>query len=129
MFTAWLTHLSVPWQIVGLRAHEAIMQLAYSPKKRGKVLKTAVERAVMNADFYNALDATQLTVEKVWTGKQLSSPRVRHHSKGRAGMAHYRTSMVTVQLREAGEGAAGGRASKFRPPTAASRAALDPRAY
>ena len=115
-------------QIVGLRAHEAITQLAYSARKRGKVLRLAVERAVQNADQYHELAANELTVEKVWTGKHLTSPRVRHHSKGRAGRSHYRTSMVTVQLREAGEGAPG-RAPKFKLPTAASRARLNPRAY
>jgi hypothetical protein len=54
-------------QIVGLRAHEAMTQMAYAARKRGAVLKTAIERAVMNADFYNpnGASADQLTVEKV----------------------------------------------------------------
>ena len=52
-------------QIVGLRAHEAITQMAFAPQKRGKVLKLAVERAVQNADQYHSLDASKLTVEKV----------------------------------------------------------------
>jgi hypothetical protein len=54
-------------QIIGLRVQEAITQMAYSPKKRGKTIKTALERAVLNADFYHptGITASDLTVEKV----------------------------------------------------------------
>lgn len=39
-------------------------------------------------------------VEQAWTGKHRTTPRIRHHSKGRAGIAHKRTSMFSVLLRE-----------------------------
>jgi large subunit ribosomal protein L22 len=43
---------------------------------------------------------SQLMVERAWTGKELTSPRIRYHSKGRAGRSHYRTSQLTVLLRQ-----------------------------
>jgi len=112
--------------------NEVLSQMAFSHQKRAGVMRVAVERAVMNADFYHNLSADQLLVERAWTGKGFSSPRVRYHSKGRAGRSHYRTSRVTVFLREMtpAEQEKKARFGKWAAMTLAERKAkLDPRAY
>ena len=73
--------------------------MAFALPARGNVVRTALQRACWNADFYHNLPPGALMVSRAWTGKELSSPRVRYHSKGRAGLAHKRTSMLTVRLR------------------------------
>ena len=69
-------------------------------------------------------------VDRAWTGKHMSSPRLRYHSKGRAGRSHYRTSMLSVRLREmtAEEAQAKARFAQVAP-SAERKAKLDPRAY
>ena len=54
----------------------------------------------MRADFHHDVSSERLLVDRAWTGKHLTSARIRHHSKGRAGMSHYRTSMLNVRVRE-----------------------------
>ena len=46
------------------------------------------------------MPSERLIIERAWTGKHMSSPRLRYHSKGRAGRSHFRTSMLSVRLRE-----------------------------
>lgn len=69
-------------------------------------------------------------VEAAWTGKHLSSPRIRHHSKGRAGRSHKRTSMLSIRLREMTTEEAI-KKNKFRKtlPTLESISSLSPRGY
>ena len=109
--------------------NEAMAQMAFHSQKRGGSMKTALERAVWNADFYHNLRSDDLMVEEAWTGKHLTSPRIRHHNKGRAGRSHYRTSMLTVRLREMSAEEKES-LNKFKwLPSAESRAKLDPRGY
>jgi large subunit ribosomal protein L22 len=116
-------------QVAGKSVSEALVQMAFSKEKRPKSVKTAIERAVLNADFYHSLSPDKLLVERAWTGKQLTSVRVRHHSKGRAGMAHWRTSMLTVRLREMDADEAT-RLNRYKSlPSAGTKAKLDPRGY
>lgn len=117
-------------QIAGLSANEAIAQMAFSPRARANsAVRKALESAVKNADFYHGLTQDQLMVDQAYTGKQWTSPRLRYHSKGRGGRSHYRTSRVSVKLREmsAEESAKLNRFKGF--PTSESRAAIDPRGY
>ena len=67
-------------------------------------------------------------IERAWTGKHLVSPRIRHHSRGRFGRSHWRTSMVSVQLREMTEKEAK-LLNKTRGVGKQRKAALDPRGY
>lgn len=123
------THPPTHPQIVGKSASEVLAQMSYSKQSRARNVKVAVERALLNADFYHALRPEQMLVERAWTGKHLTSMRIRHHSKGRAGRSHWRTSMLTVRVREM-EGDEPARLNKFtRLPAAATRTALDPRGY
>ncbi len=46
------------------------------------------------------MPSDRLIIERSWTGKKLTSPRLRYHSKGRGGRSHYRTSMLDVRVRE-----------------------------
>jgi large subunit ribosomal protein L22 len=87
-------------QIVGRSVNEAIAQMAFAPQSRAKLVKQAIEKAAVNADFYHDVSKEDLLVERAWTGKQFMSPRVRYHSKGRAGRSYFRTSTVWVRLRE-----------------------------
>jgi hypothetical protein len=67
-------------------------------------------------------------IEEAWTGKNLTSPRIRYHSKGRMGRAHYRTSMVTVRLREMSDKEER-RLNRLRKAAAERKALVDPRGY
>lgn len=116
-------------QVVGLSVNEALMQMAHSPHKRAAAVKKAITKAVKQAELFHGLSQDALLVESAWTGKHMSSVRIRHHSKGRAGRAAYRLSMVSVKLREMAESEAA-KLNKFKTPvTAASMAKLSPRGY
>lgn len=116
-------------QVVGLCVPEAMAQMSYSQVKRKDSVKTAIQRACWNADFYHNIQPTALMVDEAWTGKELSSPRVRHHSKGRFGLAHYRTSVLTVKVR-AMTPVEADKLVKFPTlPSPANKAKLDPRGY
>ena len=120
-------------QLVGKGLNEALAQMSFSQQQRAyKSSRLALRRAALNADFYHSLSPSDLVVERAWTGKGMTSARARHHSKGRTGRSHWRTSSLTVRLRE------------MRPeertelnrfgkgtllPTKERLAALDPRAY
>ena len=106
-------------------------QLSFALPKRAAPVKTAVQRACWNADFYHNLPPAALMVDRAWTGKNIQAPRVRHHSKGRAGMAHYRTSQVTVRVRamEPAEAEALVKFPAHKAPGPEARARLDPRGY
>ena len=120
--------LAYPPQIVGLSVNEALAQMSFHVKRRGKAVGMAVERAAWNADFHHDVRREALMVDQAWTGKQLQMPRIRYHSKGRAGRSHYRTSMLTVRLREMTPEERAKRRS-FTKPTPEARAALSPRGY
>ena len=82
------------------------------------------------AEFHHAISSDRLMVDRAWTGMHMSSPRLRYHSKGRAGRSHYRTSMLSVRLREMTDAeAAAKRRFVQAAPDAARKAKLDPRAY
>lgn len=109
--------------------NEALAQMAFLAKRRGRAVGSAVERAAWNADFHHDVRREDLLVDAAWTGKQFTQPRIRYHSKGRAGRAHMRTSMFTVKLREM---TAEERVARQKFPwraTDATRAKLDPRGY
>jgi ribosomal protein L22 len=74
--------------------------MAFSPSKRSEDIRTALKYAVRRAELLHQIPQDKLVVETAWTGKNMSSPRVRHHAKGRAGTAHWRSSEVSVQVRE-----------------------------
>lgn len=52
------------------------------------------------ADFHHDVPSDRLIIERAWTGKVMSMPRLRHHSKGRAGFAHKRVSRLDIRVRE-----------------------------
>ena len=116
-------------QIVGLSVPEAMAQMSFSLRKRAQPVQTALQRACWNADFYHNLPPSALMVDRAWTGKELSAPRIRHHSKGRAGMAHFRTSMLTVKLRAMNPTEADKLLKFPASPPAGLDKKLDPRAY
>lgn len=68
-------------------------------------------------------------VEAAWTGKHQSSPRVRHHGKGRTGRSHKRTSQVALRVREMSDPEREKLVRFKGRPTPESIALLDPRAY
>ena len=116
-------------QVAGLSVPEALAQMAFSSRQRSEAVRNALRRAVGSAETYHGLSAPKLMVEAAWTGKHQSSPRIRHHSKMRAGRAHKRTSQLTVRVREM-TAAETDKLVRFKErPTPESRAKLDPRGY
>lgn len=116
-------------QIAGKSVNEALTQMAFSQQKRAASARSALERACQNADFYHSLSSDQLMVERAWTGKHMTSMRIRYHSKGRAGRAYWRTSMLTVRLREMTPAEQLKKNRFGAKPSAAVRAKLDPHGY
>jgi ribosomal protein L22 len=108
--------------------NEAVAQLAFSPSLRSVAVRKAIERAAAQASALHVLPRDALMVEAAWTGKHVTAPRQRHASKGRTGRSHYRTSRVSVRLREMG-GAEAAVLNKARATSPAAKAALDRRAY
>lgn len=104
-------------------------QMSFAQPRRAAEVKVAIQRACWNADFYHNLPPSALMVDSAWTGKQLSSPRIRHHSKGRAGLAHFRTSMLTVKLRPMSLAEADKLVKFPTLPSAETKAKLSPRGY
>ena len=71
-------------------------------------------------------------MDRAWTGKDMTSPRLRYHSKGRTGRSHWRTSILNVRVREMTAEEALAKKRFTAAATAATperKAALDPRAY
>lgn len=56
--------------------------MTFSPKRRSKILRHAIERAATKADFYHELTADELMIDQVSSGKGPAFPRVRHHARG-----------------------------------------------
>ncbi len=119
-------------QVAGLGVNEALAQLAFSSSQRAQHVARAVARACKQVELFHGLPRGDLMVEAAWTGKHTSSPRIRHHSKMRAGRAHKRTSQVTLRVR-AMSGAEAAAKNRFPAPGGASakaaKAALSPRGY
>jgi ribosomal protein L22 len=111
--------------------NEALAQMAFSPSSRSEPATRAIKRAVNQASAFHGLNTSALLVEAAWTGKHLSAPRIRHHSKGRAGRAAKRTSQLSVRLREMtpDEASKKNKFTRVFERLAETRAALDPRAY
>lgn len=116
-------------QVAGLSVPEALAQMAFSSRQRSEAVRNALRRAVGSAEMYHGLSGSKLMVEAAWTGKHQSSPRIRHHSKMRAGRSHKRTSQLTVRVREM-SAEESDKLVRFKVrPTPESRAKLDPRGY
>ena len=116
-------------QVTGLSVNEAMAQMAFSSSNRAEAVSRVLVRASKQAEIFHQLKRAELMVEAAWTGKQSCSRRIRHHSKGRAGLAHKRTSQISVRLRKMTSEEAE-KLNKFkRMGTLESRAALDPRGY
>jgi ribosomal protein L22 len=116
-------------QVAGLSVPEALAQMAFSPRQRSEAVRDALRRAVGSAETYHGLSAAKLMIEAAWTGKHQSSPRIRHHSKMRAGRAHKRTSQLTVRVREMTPEESDKLVRFKGRPTPDSIAKLDPRGY
>ena len=116
-------------QIAGLSVPEALAQMAFSPARRARAVREAVTKATWNADFYHALPPEKLMVERAWTGNGLRAPRIVYHARGKSGRAHYRTTSLSVRLREMSPQEEEALVKFKTRPTAESRARLDARAY
>ena len=120
---------SLARQVRLLSVNEALAQMAFSARARANDVRKALLRASREAEVYHGLTKSKLMVEAAWTGKHQSSPRIRHHSKMRAGRSHKRTSQLTLRVREM-TAAEAEKKNKFKNlPTKESIAKLSPRGY
>ena len=120
---------SLARQVRLLSVNEALAQMSFSARARATDVRTALLRASREAEVYHGLPKSKLMVEAAWTGKHQSSPRIRHHSKMRAGRSHKRTSQLTLRVREMTETEAAKKNKFKRLPTTESIAKLSPRGY
>lgn len=115
--------------VAGRSVSEALVALALSPSRRAPYVARALNRAVNAARGPSGLPPAAFKVAAAWTGKHTAMPRVRHHSKGRAGRASKRTSKVWVRV-AAMAPAEAARLNRYTVAnTPASIARLDPRGY
>jgi len=115
--------------VAGRSVSDALVQLALSPSRRAPAVARALNRAVNAARGPSGLPPAAFKVAAAWTGKHAASPRVRHHSKGRAGRASKRTSKVWVRV-AAMAPAEAARLNRYTTAnTPAGIARLDPRGY
>jgi ribosomal protein L22 len=116
-------------QVVGKSVSEALAQMAFNPSRRAPALTRAITRAVNAARGPTGLAIGAFKVLQAWTGKHTESPRIRYHSKGRAGRGTKRTSKLWVKVKAMTPVEATKLNRWTVAPSAATMAALDPRAY
>jgi ribosomal protein L22 len=115
-------------QVAGLSVNEALAQMAFSSSQRARDVSKAVARACKQVELFHGLPKNELMVEAAWTGKHTSSPRLRHHSKMRAGRAHKRTSQLSLRVRKMTAEEAG-KLNRFQAGAKVPKEALNPRGY
>ncbi len=115
-------------QVSGLSVNEALAQMAFSSSQRAQDVSKAVARACKQVELFHGLPRGGLMVEAAWTGKHTCSPRIRHHSKMRAGRAHKRTSQISLRVRQMTPEEAG-RLNRFQGTPGTAKEALSPRGY
>ncbi len=84
----------------GMRAADALTQLAFSHRRIAKDVHKALRSAVANAENNHGMDVDALVVSEAFVGKALVMKRVHARGRGRSAGIQKPFSNITIVLRE-----------------------------
>ncbi len=90
--------------IRGMKAQEALTQLAFSNKRIAQDVKKVLQSAIANAENNHNLNVDNLVVKEAWVGKGMVMKRFHARARGRGAAILKPHSHLTIVVREA-EGA------------------------
>lgn len=90
--------------IRGMKAQDALTQLAFSNKRIAQDVKKVLQSAIANAENNHNLNVDNLVVKEAWVGKGMVMKRFHARARGRGAAILKPHSHITIVVREA-EGA------------------------
>eukprot|EP00249_Psilotum_nudum_P009835 c22180_g1_i1 orf=298-1137(-) len=84
----------------GMRAQDALLQLAVNVKRAAKTVTEVIRSACANATFNHAMDGDRLIIAEAFVGKGKYLKRIRPHGKGKHGIMHHPSCRLTVIVKE-----------------------------
>lgn len=91
--------------IRGLKAGDALNQLAFSNRRISNDVHKCLKSAIANAENNHNLDVDNLIVAEAYVGKSLVMKRMHARARGRAARIHKPFSNLTIVVREEKEAA------------------------
>ena len=86
--------------IRGLRAADAMAQLAFNQRRISNDVRKCLQSAIANAENNHGMDVDALVVSEAYVGKNLVMKRVHARARGRAARVMKPFSNLTIVLRE-----------------------------
>ena len=86
--------------IRGMRASDAMAQLAFSHRRIAKDVQKCLQSAVANAENNHGMDVDALVVSEAFVGKNMVLKRIHARARGRAARIMKPYSNLTIVLRE-----------------------------
>lgn len=85
-------------QIRGKGVEEALLILAYSPKKGAEIIKKVLDSAIANAEHNEGADVDELKVSTIFVDEGVTMKRISPRAKGRADRIFKRSCHITVKV-------------------------------
>jgi large subunit ribosomal protein L22 len=86
--------------IRGMKAEDALNELAFSRKRIAKDVRKVLQSAIANAENNHDLDVDDLIVTEAYIGKNLVMKRWRPRARGRVGKILKPFSQLTIVVRQ-----------------------------
>jgi large subunit ribosomal protein L22 len=87
--------------IRGMKASEALTQLAFSNKRIANDVRKVLQSAIANAENNHNLNVDALVVKEAWVGKSMVLKRFHARARGRGAQILKPFSHLTIVVREA----------------------------
>ena len=85
-------------QIRGKAVEEALLVLAYSPKKGATIIKKVLNSAIANAEHNEGADVDELKVSTIMVDEGMTMKRIMPRAKGRADRILKRSCHITITV-------------------------------
>jgi large subunit ribosomal protein L22 len=85
-------------QIRGKAVEEALLVLAYSPKKGAAIIKKVLNSAIANAEHNEGADVDELKVSTILVDEGMTMKRIMPRAKGRADRILKRSCHITITV-------------------------------
>tara|TARA_B110000444_G_scaffold172319_1_gene161145 strand:- start:117 stop:449 length:333 start_codon:yes stop_codon:yes gene_type:complete len=85
-------------QIRGKAVEEALLVLAYSPKKGAEIIKKVLNSAIANAEHNEGADVDELKVSTIMVDEGMTMKRIMPRAKGRADRILKRSCHITITV-------------------------------
>jgi len=85
-------------QIRGKAVEEALLVLAYSPKKGAAIIKKVLNSAIANAEHNEGADVDELKVSTIMVDEGMTMKRIMPRAKGRADRILKRSCHITITV-------------------------------